>query len=112
MHDGPPYANGDIHIGTALNKIIKDIIVRYKSAKGFNSPYIPGWDCHGMPIELKVQESLGDKYKETSKFIMRKNAEPTPKNISIFKENNLKDSELWEIGKILISLCRPNTNLK
>ena len=72
LHDGPPYANGDIHIGTALNKIIKDIIVRYKSAKGFNSPYIPGWDCHGMPIELKVQESLGDKYKETSKFIMRK----------------------------------------
>lgn len=79
LHDGPPYANGDIHIGTALNKIIKDIIVRYKSAKGFNSPYIPGWDCHGMPIELKVQESLGDKYKETSKFIMRKNAEPTLK---------------------------------
>ena len=72
MHDGPPYANGDIHIGTALNKIIKDIIVRYKSAKGFDSPYIPGWDCHGMPIELKVQESLGDKYKETSKFIMLK----------------------------------------
>ncbi|MEI0479196.1 isoleucine--tRNA ligase [Brachyspira pulli] len=72
LHDGPPYANGDIHIGTSLNKIIKDIIVRYKSAKGFDSPYVPGWDCHGMPIELKVQESLGDKYKETSKFIMRK----------------------------------------
>ncbi len=72
LHDGPPYANGDIHIGTSLNKIIKDIIVRYKSARGFDSPFVPGWDCHGMPIELKVQESLGDKYKETSKFIMRK----------------------------------------
>lgn len=72
LHDGPPYANGDIHIGTSLNKIIKDIIVRYKSAKGFDSPFVPGWDCHGMPIELKVQENLGDKYKETSKFIMRK----------------------------------------
>lgn len=72
LHDGPPYANGDIHIGTALNKIIKDIIVRYKSIRGFDSPYVPGWDCHGMPIELKVQESLGDKYKETPRNIIRK----------------------------------------
>ena len=72
LHDGPPYANGDIHVGHALNKILKDIIVRYKTAQGFNSPYIPGWDCHGMPIELKVQEALGDKYKETPTNIMRK----------------------------------------
>lgn len=54
LHDGPPYANGDIHMGHALNKILKDIIVKYKSMKGFDSPYVPGWDCHGLPIEYKV----------------------------------------------------------
>ncbi|MEW6068335.1 MAG: isoleucine--tRNA ligase [Nitrospirota bacterium] len=61
LHDGPPYANGHIHIGHALNKILKDIIVKYKSMKGFYSPYIPGWDCHGLPIELQVDKNLGDK---------------------------------------------------
>jgi len=54
LHDGPPYANGDIHMGHALNKILKDIIVKYKSMKGFDAPYVPGWDCHGLPIEYKV----------------------------------------------------------
>jgi isoleucyl-tRNA synthetase len=61
LHDGPPYANGHIHIGHALNKILKDIIVKYKSMSGFYSPYIPGWDCHGLPIELQVDRNLGDK---------------------------------------------------
>jgi isoleucyl-tRNA synthetase len=61
LHDGPPYANGHIHIGHALNKILKDIIVKYKSMKGFYSPYVPGWDCHGLPIELQVDKTLGDK---------------------------------------------------
>ncbi len=60
LHDGPPYANGHIHIGHALNKILKDIIVKYKSMKGFYSPYVPGWDCHGLPIELQVDKNLGD----------------------------------------------------
>lgn len=54
LHDGPPYANGDIHMGTALNKILKDIIVKYKAMRGFRTPYVPGWDCHGLPIELKA----------------------------------------------------------
>src|SRR3954467_6265716 len=58
LHDGPPFANGDVHIGTALNKILKDIIVKYKSLRGFNTPYIPGWDCHGLPIEFKVSQEL------------------------------------------------------
>jgi len=58
FHDGPPYANGEIHIGTALNKILKDIIVKYKTLKGFDVPYIPGWDTHGLPIELKVISKL------------------------------------------------------
>ena len=56
LHDGPPYANGDIHVGTALNKVLKDMVIKYKTMKGFDSPYIPGWDCHGMPIEHKVTE--------------------------------------------------------
>src|SRR5262245_10720200 len=58
LHDGPPFANGDVHIGTALNKTLKDIIVKYKSLRGFNAPYIPGWDCHGLPIEFKVTQEM------------------------------------------------------
>lgn len=59
LHDGPPYANGDIHIGHALNKILKDIIIKSKTLSGFDSPYIPGWDCHGLPIELMVEKKWG-----------------------------------------------------
>ncbi len=61
LHDGPPYANGNIHIGTALNKILKDFIVKSKFMTGFNSPYVPGWDCHGLPVEHEVEKSLGSK---------------------------------------------------
>lgn len=64
LHDGPPYANGGIHIGHALNKILKDIILKYKRLSGYNAPYVPGWDTHGLPIELKVSEELGEKMKE------------------------------------------------
>ena len=59
LHDGPPYANGDIHIGTAVNKILKDIIVKSKSFAGFDAPYVPGWDCHGMPIEVQIEKKYG-----------------------------------------------------
>ncbi len=61
LHDGPPYANGNIHIGHALNKILKDIIVKYKAMQGHYAPYVPGWDCHGLPIELQVDKTLGEK---------------------------------------------------
>src|SRR5277367_1594392 len=61
LHDGPPYANGDIHIGHAVNKILKDIIVKSKTLAGFDAPYVPGWDCHGMPIEIQVDQMLGGK---------------------------------------------------
>jgi isoleucyl-tRNA synthetase len=64
LHDGPPYANGDIHIGHALNKILKDIVVKYRNQKGEVADYIPGWDCHGLPIELKVDKELGPKKKD------------------------------------------------
>ena len=59
LHDGPPYANGDIHIGHAVNKILKDIIVRAKTLSGFDAPYVPGWDCHGMPIEIQIEKTHG-----------------------------------------------------
>ena len=64
LHDGPPYANGRIHMGHALNKVLKDFVVRSKSMAGFDAPYVPGWDCHGLPIELKVDKELGGRKKQ------------------------------------------------
>jgi isoleucyl-tRNA synthetase len=66
LHDGPPYANGRIHLGTALNKVLKDFVVRTRTMAGFDAPYVPGWDCHGLPIELKVDRELGVKKSEMS----------------------------------------------
>ena len=66
LHDGPPYANGNIHIGTALNKILKDIVVRSKQMAGYDAVYVPGWDCHGLPIEHNVDKEIGDKKKKLS----------------------------------------------
>ncbi|PRX25085.1 isoleucyl-tRNA synthetase [Orenia metallireducens] len=71
LHDGPPYANGDIHIGHALNKILKDIVTRYNHLQGFQAPYVPGWDTHGLPIEHKVTKELGEKRKELSTTELR-----------------------------------------
>jgi isoleucyl-tRNA synthetase len=71
LHDGPPFANGDVHIGTALNKILKDIIVKYKTMRGYRAPYVPGWDCHGQPIEFKVKKELGEKAKTISQSELR-----------------------------------------
>jgi isoleucyl-tRNA synthetase len=72
LHDGPPYANGHIHLGTAMNKILKDGIVRTRSMMGFDAPYVPGWDCHGLPIEQKVDKKLGSKKREMSDVAIRK----------------------------------------
>lgn len=73
LHDGPPYANGHIHIGTALNKLLKDFIIKSKTMAGFQAPYIPGWDCHGLPIELNVEKSLGrDKQSVPKSEVRRK----------------------------------------
>ncbi|MBU0654860.1 MAG: isoleucine--tRNA ligase [Gammaproteobacteria bacterium] len=72
LHDGPPYANGTIHIGHAVNKILKDIIVKSKTLGGFDAPYVPGWDCHGLPIELKVEEKLGKAGDKVDAFAFRK----------------------------------------
>ncbi|MBT3196809.1 MAG: class I tRNA ligase family protein, partial [Gammaproteobacteria bacterium] len=59
LHDGPPYANGEIHIGHAVNKILKDMILKSRAQMGFDTPYVPGWDCHGLPIELNVEKKWG-----------------------------------------------------
>ena len=64
LHDGPPYANGNIHLGHAMNKILKDFVIKSKSMEGFRAPYVPGWDCHGLPIEHKVDQQLGSKKAE------------------------------------------------
>jgi isoleucyl-tRNA synthetase len=64
LHDGPPYANGHIHLGTALNKVLKDFVVRARSMAGYDAPYVPGWDCHGLPIELRVDRELGPRRRE------------------------------------------------
>ncbi|MEW5724686.1 MAG: isoleucine--tRNA ligase [Thermodesulfobacteriota bacterium] len=72
LHDGPPYANGHIHIGTALNKVLKDIIIKSKEMLGFDSPYVPGWDCHGLPIEHQVDLELGEKKAGLSQGDMRR----------------------------------------
>ncbi len=72
LHDGPPYANGHIHMGHALNKILKDIIVKSKRMQGYYTPYVPGWDCHGLPIELMVDKKLGKKKRELSKADFRR----------------------------------------
>ena len=66
LHDGPPYANGQIHLGTALNKILKDFVVKSRTMAGFDSPYVPGYDCHGLPIELRVDRELGKKKRDMS----------------------------------------------
>ncbi len=72
LHDGPPYANGDIHLGTALNQVLKDFVVRARSMAGYDAPYVPGWDCHGLPIELRVDRQLGPKRRDMSVAAFRR----------------------------------------
>jgi isoleucyl-tRNA synthetase len=75
LHDGPPYANGDVHCGTALNKILKDIVVKFKTMQGYSTPFVPGWDCHGMPIEHRVMTQLGNKARSLTKSQIRDECE-------------------------------------
>jgi isoleucyl-tRNA synthetase len=72
LHDGPPYANGEIHIGHAVNKVLKDIIIKSKTLSGFDAPYVPGWDCHGLPIELMVEKKIGKAGIKVSPAVFRK----------------------------------------
>src|SRR3989338_3716668 len=74
LHDGPPYANGDIHIGHALNKTLKDIVVKYKTMRGFDSPFVPGWDCHGLPVEHQLFKELNINKYHIEQIAFRKKA--------------------------------------
>src|SRR6478609_6345738 len=72
LHDGPPFANGDIHIGHLINKTLKDVILRFRTMQGYQTPYVPGWDCHGLPIEHKIQQELGPKLRQMSTVEVRR----------------------------------------
>jgi isoleucyl-tRNA synthetase len=74
LHDGPPYANGDIHLGQVLNKILKDVVVKYKTMRGFDAPFVPGWDCHGLPVEHQLFRKLGISKNEISQLEFRRKA--------------------------------------
>jgi isoleucyl-tRNA synthetase len=87
LHDGPPYANGEIHIGHAVNKVLKDFIIKSKSLSGFDAPYVPGWDCHGLPIELQVEKKIGKAGVKVSPAVFRKACrEYAGKQVNIQKE--------------------------
>jgi isoleucyl-tRNA synthetase len=88
LHDGPPYANGEIHIGTALNKVLKDFVVKSRSMAGFDAPYVPGWDCHGLPIELKVDRQLGPRKRQMSIADFRRECQAyAAKYVGIMRED-------------------------
>ena len=88
LHDGPPYANGEIHIGTALNKVLKDFVVKSRSMAGFDAPYVPGWDCHGLPIELKVDRQLGPRKRQMSVADFRRECQAyAAKYVDIMRED-------------------------
>jgi isoleucyl-tRNA synthetase len=88
LHDGPPYANGEIHMGTALNKVLKDFVVKSRSMAGFDAPYVPGWDCHGLPIELKVDRQLGPKKRQMSVADFRRECQAyAAKYVDIMRED-------------------------
>ncbi|MDP3731739.1 MAG: isoleucine--tRNA ligase [Candidatus Omnitrophota bacterium] len=91
LHDGPPYANGDIHIGHALNKTLKDIIVKYKTMQGYDSAYVPGWDCHGLPVEHQLFKELGINKTQISQLEFRKKAyDYALKYVSVQKEQFIR----------------------
>ena len=98
LHDGPPFANGDVHMGTALNKILKDFVVKSRTMAGYRAPYVPGWDCHGLPIEFKVvKESKG-----LSPVEVRKRSEAyARKYIEIQQETVPAAWRAWRLGKPL-----------
>ncbi|MGM0369160.1 MAG: isoleucine--tRNA ligase [Bacillota bacterium] len=95
LHDGPPYANGDIHIGHALNKTLKDIVTRYNHLKGYQAPYVPGWDTHGLPIEHKVTKDLGDKRKELSTKELRDKCKDYALNYVERQKKQFKRLGVW-----------------
>src|SRR6201994_2777843 len=93
LHDGPPYANGPIHLGHALNKGLKDFVVKSRTMAGFDAPYVPGWDCHGLPIEIKVDEQLGGRKLEMDPVEVRKDCRE-----HAAKDIDLQSSQFKRLG--------------
>ena len=105
LHDGPPYANGEIHIGHAVNKVLKDIIVKSKTLSGFDAPYIPGWDCHGLPIELMVEKKIGKAGVKVSPAVFRKACrEYAAKQVDIQKEAFVRLGILGDWGNPYLTM--------
>ena len=105
LHDGPPYANGKIHLGHALNKILKDFIIKSRTMEGFKAPYLPGWDCHGLPIEIKVDQLLGEKKKELSIIQFREECKKyAEKYINIQREDFKRLGVLGEWEKPYLTM--------
>ena len=105
LHDGPPYANGEIHIGHAVNKVLKDIIVKSKTLSGFDAPYVPGWDCHGLPIELMVEKKIGKAGVKVSPSFFRKACrEYAAKQVDIQKEAFVRLGILGDWGNPYLTM--------
>ena len=104
LHDGPPYANGYIHVGTALNKVLKDMIIKYKTMRGYDSPYVPGWDTHGLPIEHQIIKQRGSIAKRFRKLNSGACAVNMPCTMLISSGSNLNGSACAVIGKIRTDL--------
>lgn len=101
LHDGPPYANGHIHLGTALNKILKDIVVKSRNLLGWTTPYVPGWDCHGLPIEHSGS-GTGRQEKGSAGHAIRKRCASTRRNFSTSSAGNSSAWAFWATGPIRI----------
>ena len=101
LHDGPPYANGDIHIGHAMNKVLKDIILKSKSLSGFDTPYVPGWDCHGMPIEHQIEKLV-----KSDKEAIKANPAIHARIVDYRKANDLDEKEIRLPSGFIRELCR------
>ena len=105
LHDGPPYANGEIHIGHAVNKVLKDIIVKSKTLSGFDAPYVPGWDCHGLPIELMVEKKIGKAGVKVSPAVFRKACrEYAGKQVELQKEAFIRLGILGDWGNPYLTM--------
>ncbi|HSC79100.1 MAG TPA: class I tRNA ligase family protein, partial [Chitinolyticbacter sp.] len=101
LHDGPPYANGDIHIGHAVNKILKDIIIKSKTLAGFDAPYVPGWDCHGLPIEHQIEKLV-----KSDKDAVKANPDIHARIVDYRKANGLDPKETALPAAFTRELCR------
>ena len=99
LHDGPPYANGVIHIGHAVNKVLKDIIVKSRTLSGFDAPYVPGWDCHGLPIEQMVERSWARWGSRSAPANSAPPAVPSPPSRSLTKARTSSAWACWAIGR-------------